>query len=119
MTYNERADFVLGPIDVPDSALEMSATLLIDTIGVAAGAASMEAGRIARDHAVRFQAASDPSDAATLLFDGRKASITGASLRWRHKLTIWTGMTGTTQPRGILAVRLCLRSVRLPRGCQS
>ncbi len=73
------AQFALGPLDIPDSALDFGATLLIDTLGVAAGAAPMHAGRIARDHAARFLAASDPRDAAGMLFDGRKASIPGAA----------------------------------------
>lgn len=79
MTFDDIAHFTLGPCPVPDSALDMAATLLIDTLGVAAGAANAQAGQIARDHAVRFHAASTPDDAATVLFDGRKASIPGAA----------------------------------------
>jgi 2-methylcitrate dehydratase PrpD len=52
---------------------------LIDTLGVAAGAVSMEAGVIARNHAVRFHAASRAEDTATVLFDGRRASLSGAA----------------------------------------
>ena len=78
MRFDEIANFVLGPTHVPDSALDMAATLLIDTLGVAAGAAGIKAGRIARDHAVRFHAASGREDTATLLFDGRRASVPGA-----------------------------------------
>jgi len=73
------ADFVLGPLDPPDEVLDFAATLMLDTLGVAAGAVGMEPGRIARDHAVRFNAAPDPRDAATLLFDGRHAAIPGAA----------------------------------------
>ena len=79
MTFEEIADFALGAPTIPESALEMASTLLIDTLGVAAGAAGMDAGRIARDHAIRFQAAGTQADSATLLFDGRKASIPGAA----------------------------------------
>lgn len=79
MTFEEIADFALGGPEVPEPALEMAATLLIDTLAVAAGAANMEAGRIARDHAARFMAAPEPRDQATLLFDGRKASLSGAA----------------------------------------
>ncbi|WP_299688058.1 MmgE/PrpD family protein [uncultured Tateyamaria sp.] len=79
MTFDDIAAFVLDPRAVPDSARGMAATLLIDTLGIAAGAASLDAGRIARDHAVRFHAAASPADAATLLFDGRRASLAGAS----------------------------------------
>jgi 2-methylcitrate dehydratase PrpD len=79
MKFEQIAEFTLGTPDVPEHALQMAATLLIDTLGVAAGAAQMASGRIARDHAVRFQSAGTPQDGATLLFDGRKASITGAA----------------------------------------
>jgi 2-methylcitrate dehydratase PrpD len=78
MTFDEIAAFALGPCDVPETALYMAATLLIDTIGVGAGAAGLQVGQIARDHAVRFLSASSPSDSATLLFDGRRASLPGA-----------------------------------------
>ena len=79
MTFDQLADFALGGTCVPESALDMAATLLIDTLGVAAGAARMDAGLIARDHAFAFLAAGMPDHAATMLFDGRKASIPGAA----------------------------------------
>ncbi|MEM9320516.1 MAG: MmgE/PrpD family protein [Pseudomonadota bacterium] len=72
-------DFALGPLDPPDHVQAFAATLLLDTLGVAAGAASLPAGRIARDHAVRFLGASEVRDKATLLFDGRQAAIPGAA----------------------------------------
>ncbi len=79
MKFECIADFTLGRPEIPDGALRMAATLLIDTLGVAAGASGMAAGRMAGDHAVRFHAAGAPEDAATLMFDGRKASIAGAA----------------------------------------
>jgi len=51
MTFERIATFVLDNGSIPESALDMAATLLIDTIGVAAGAAELASGRIARDHA--------------------------------------------------------------------
>ena len=78
MNFDDIAAFALDPSDVPETALEMAATLLIDTLGVAAGAADLQVGQIARDHAVRFLAAGAPEDATTLLFDGRRASLPGA-----------------------------------------
>jgi len=79
MTFDDIARFALDPLDVPDFALEAASTLLIDTLGVAAGAAGLEVGRIARDHAVRFQNPAQAQDGATILFDGRTASLTGAA----------------------------------------
>ncbi|WP_282608524.1 MmgE/PrpD family protein [Pelagibius sp. Alg239-R121] len=65
--------------EIPDTALQMGASLLLDTIGVAAGAVSLEAGRIARDFALDFYGASNDSTSARLLFDGRRASLAGAA----------------------------------------
>ena len=79
MTFDDIAAFTLGPLSVPDSARDMAATLLIDTLGVAAGAVDLAPARIARDHAARFLAAPEAGDAATLLFDGRRASLAGAA----------------------------------------
>lgn len=79
MSFEQIAEFALAGPSVPSSALDMAATLLIDTIGVAAGAASMEPGRIARDHAFAFLNASKPVHAAQMMFDGRAASIPGAA----------------------------------------
>lgn len=79
MSFDRIAEFVLADHDMPQGALDMAATLLIDTVGVAAGAVDMEAGRIARDHAVAFHGAGAPDHAATLMFDGRQASIPGAA----------------------------------------
>lgn len=72
------SDFVFRP-KIPDTARRKAALLLIDTLGVAAGAHGLTPSRIARDHAVDFHAASAPQHTAPLLFDGRQASIPGAA----------------------------------------
>ncbi|WP_425045836.1 MmgE/PrpD family protein [Primorskyibacter sp. S87] len=79
MTADRIAEFALSGHQKPESAIVMGATLLIDTLGVAAGAVGLEAGRIARDYAVAFHGASTPENAASILFDGRRASIPGAA----------------------------------------
>ncbi len=65
--------------DIPDATRRRAALLFLDTIGVCIAATRIEAGSIARETAVRFYAASSQDDAATLLFDGRTASIPGAA----------------------------------------
>ncbi|NNL18162.1 MAG: MmgE/PrpD family protein, partial [Boseongicola sp.] len=79
MTFDNIAAFALTGDNVPESALEMTALLLIDTIGVAAGAAHMDAGRLAREHAFSFHAAASDKHAAPMMFDGRAVSIPGAA----------------------------------------
>ena len=39
MRFDRIAEFALSGRDIPQSTLDMAATLLIDTVGVAAGAA--------------------------------------------------------------------------------
>ena len=75
------ADFALGlaPEDVPDTARRDAALMLLDTLGVAAAASPMEAGRIARDTASLLYGSSDPTHRARMLFDGREASLAGAA----------------------------------------
>ena len=65
--------------DIPEATRRRAAFLFLDTIGVCIAATKIEAGKIAREAAVRFYAAPSPDDAATLLFDGRTASIPGAA----------------------------------------
>ena len=41
MRFDRIAEFTLSGRDIPQSALDMAATLLIDTVGVAAGATGL------------------------------------------------------------------------------
>ncbi len=98
--FDRIADFALGDTTIPDSALGMAATLLIDTIGVAAGAAGLEAGRIGRDFAVEFLAAGTPSSSARLLFDGRQASLAGAAYANATQIDNLDGHDGYNPTKG-------------------
>ncbi len=73
--------FALRPkaADIPDAVLEHAAYLLLDTLGVAAAATPLDAGRIARETAVRLYGTSDPAMKAHVMFDGRTASMAGAA----------------------------------------
>lgn len=78
--FDPIAAFVLnGGASIPDSALRQAAILLLDTIGVAAGASSLEAGRIARATACEIYGAGSDGWSAPILFDGRRASLAGAA----------------------------------------
>jgi 2-methylcitrate dehydratase PrpD len=100
MTFDNIARFCLGPLDIPDTALDAASTLLIDTLGVAAGAAPMESGRIARDHAVRFMAAAETRDAAPILFDGRRASLPGAAFAMASQIDNLDAHDGLNETKG-------------------
>ena len=78
--FDAIAGFALDPgLAIPEDALRHSATLLIDTLGVAAGATALEVGQIARNHAVAYHAAGADAAAAHMLFDGRRVSLPGAA----------------------------------------
>ena len=62
---------------LPPNVVARAKQCLLDLIGVAAAGTSTELSRIVRDHAVRHMGAS--SGGATLLFDGRRASVAGAA----------------------------------------
>ena len=95
------ADFILSPdLTVPDDALRHCATLLIDTLGVAVGAAQLEAGRIAREFAVDFHAAGSNHYAATMLFDGRRVSIPGAGWALATQIDNLDGHDGYNPTKG-------------------
>ena len=98
--FDRIADFALGDTAIPDSALAMAATLLVDTIGVAAGATGLEAGRIARDFAVEFLAAGTPTSNARLLFDGRQASLAGAAYANATQIDNLDGHDGYNPTKG-------------------
>ena len=74
------AGFAPGDPAIPEGALCRASILLLDTPGVAAGAAPLDAGRIARATAVElFAAPGNGSGGAPLLFDGRRVSLAGAA----------------------------------------
>lgn len=62
---------------IPEEARDFALLLILDLVGVAAGASKMTSGRIARDHAVRHWAAGPGAPSARLLFDGRETSLPG------------------------------------------
>lgn len=77
MTFDSIAAFVLEPNPpIPESALEMAALLLLDTTGVGASAANMQAGQIARDLAADMYGGT-AENRVPMLFDGRMVSPAG------------------------------------------
>ena len=63
--------------DIPEDVTQMAALYMLDLIGVAAAGAQLDAGKIARDHAVKHWAAGPGAPSARLLFDGRGTSLPG------------------------------------------
>ncbi|WP_170602990.1 MmgE/PrpD family protein [Ruegeria arenilitoris] len=80
-TFDRVAKFVLSRTsdEMPDSAKESAALMMLDTMGVLIGAGPMQAGIIARDTATMLYASSSPAHSARMLFDGRRVSLAGAA----------------------------------------
>lgn len=89
---------------IPASARARAALLLLDTLGIAAAAAPMEAGIIARDIAVALYGAGDPGQAAPILFDGRKVSIAGAAFAAASQIDNLDGHDGYNPTKGHIGV---------------
>ena len=79
--FQEVTDFTLvrSSADMPETAREWAALLLMDTLGIAMAASSMDAGVIAKDTAHALFGASRPEMSARMLLDGRKVSLAGAA----------------------------------------
>ena len=103
--FSTIADFVLSPeLFVPEEALKFTSTLLIDTLGIAAGAVALDVATIARDHAADFHAAGRSEHAATLLFDGRVVSKPGAAWAIATQIDNLDGHDGYNPTKGHIGV---------------
>ncbi|MEM6677661.1 MAG: MmgE/PrpD family protein [Pseudomonadota bacterium] len=88
------------PEAFPEETRAQAALLLLDTLGIAAAAAPMEAGRIARNTACRLMGAGQTQDAAPLLFDGRRASVAGAAYAAASQIDNLDGHDGYNPAKG-------------------
>lgn len=77
--FNRIAEFTqtLCIAALPADVTHTAKLLVLDLLGVLAAAGKLEAGRIARDHAVNHWAAGPDAPSARLLFDGRRTSLPG------------------------------------------
>ncbi|MFD1160393.1 MmgE/PrpD family protein [Roseovarius aestuarii] len=99
------ADFVLDPqLAVPEEALTFASTLLIDTLGIAAGAVDLEVATIARDFAADFHGAGASGHGARMLFDGRRVSLPGAAWAVATQIDNLDGHDGYNPTKGHIGV---------------
>lgn len=99
--FSRIASFTLDQnLHIPESALRMAAKLLVDTVGVAAGAANLDVAKIAREFAVDFQAAGSADYSAPLMFDGRHSSLVGAAFASATQIDNLDGHDGYNPTKG-------------------
>jgi len=77
---------------------------LLDTLGICAASAPMEAGIKGRNIATQLYAASDASTAATMLFDGRSVSLAGALYAAANQTDNLDGHDGYNPTKGHIGV---------------
>lgn len=96
------ADFVLKTRfeDIPTATVDRVQDLILDLIGVGAGAVTIEAARIGRDTAARLYGASDPADQARMMFDGRRAGIAGAAFAGATQIDALDAHDGYSPAKG-------------------
>lgn len=105
--FDPVARFALDPLlSIPEFVLEQMAVLLVDTLGVTAGAAVLEVGQIARDFAVEFHAANSARHSATLLFDGRRCAMPGAAWALATQIDNLDGHDGYNPTKGHIGCAL-------------
>lgn len=104
--FTQIADFALrsNPDDVPASTMERAALLLLDTLGICAAAAPMQAGQIARETTLALYGSSDPAMSAPMLFDGRPASLAGAAFAAATQTDNLDGHDGYNPTKGHIGV---------------
>ncbi len=100
------AEFVLNrsPGDMPDSAHEAAALMMLDTMGILIASGPMEAGAIARDTAALLYSSGDPDFSARMMFDGRRVSLAGAAYAAATQTDNLDGHDGYNPTKGHIGV---------------
>ncbi|SHE34739.1 2-methylcitrate dehydratase PrpD [Ruegeria intermedia] len=105
-TFARVAEFALNrPADqMPDSAREAAALMLLDTLGIVIASTPMEAGVIARDTAALLYGSTDPAFSARMLCDGRRVSLAGAAYAAATQTDNLDGHDGYNPTKGHIGV---------------
>jgi len=92
---------------LPPQVTHTAKLLVLDLIGVLAAAGKLEAGQIARDHAVNHWAAGPDAVSARLLFDGRRSSLPGFGFAMGTQLDNLDAHDGWQPSKGHAGAALC------------
>ena len=99
-----RFTLALQPEAIPESARDRAALMLLDTLGICAAAAPMEAGVLGRRLAVLLHGSQDPAHSARMLFDGRSVSLAGAAFAAATQIDNLDGHDGYNPTLGHIGV---------------
>ncbi|MGV6805029.1 MAG: MmgE/PrpD family protein [Ruegeria sp.] len=105
-TFARVAEFALNRTadQMPESAREAAALMMLDTLGIVIAAAPMKAGRIARDTAALLYGTTDPTFSARMLCDGRRVSMAGAAYAAATQTDNLDGHDGYNPTKGHIGV---------------
>ncbi len=117
--FTRVAEFTLDrpAADMPESAKEAAALMMLDTMGILIASAQMEAGVIARDTAALLYASSDPGFSARMMFDGRTVSLAGAAYAAATQIDNLDGHDGYNPAKGHIGVVVLPALVALAEHC--
>ena len=118
-TFSCVADFVLNRSadEMPDSAKQAAALMMLDTMGILIASGPMEAGVIARDTAALLYASSDASFSARMAFDGRPVSMAGAAFAGATQIDNLDGHDGYQPTKGHIGVVVLPALIALAEHC--
>ncbi len=90
--------------DLPANTAKMAGLLMLDTLGVAAAAHTLEAGTIARKITSLLHGSADPRTQARMMFDGRTVSIAGAAFAGATQIDNLDAHDGYNPTKGHIGV---------------
>ncbi|MCG7521099.1 MmgE/PrpD family protein [Ruegeria sp. Ofav3-42] len=118
-TFDRVAEFALSRSagDMPESAKEAAALMMLDTMGIVIASGPMEAGVIARDTAALLYGSTDPAYSAPMMFDGRSVSMAGAAYAAATQTDNLDGHDGYNPTKGHIGVVVLPALVSLGAHC--
>ncbi|WP_282170156.1 MmgE/PrpD family protein [Ruegeria atlantica] len=105
-TLDRVTDFALNlsAHEMPDSAKEAAALMMLDTMGILIASGPMEAGVIARDTAALLYASTDAAFSVPMMFDGRLVGTAGAAYAAATQIDNLDGHDGYNPTKGHIGV---------------
>ena len=118
-TLDRVTDFALNlsAHEMPDSAKEAAALMMLDTMGILIASGPMEAGVIARDTAALLYASTDAVFSVPMMFDGRPVSMAGAAYAAATQTDNLDGHDGYNPTKGHIGVVVLPALVSLGAHC--
>jgi len=96
--------FDMAPQDIPYQTKRNAALLFLDTLGICAAAAPMDAGRIGRETAFSLFGTHEPTMGSRMLFDGRTVSLAGSIFAAATQIDNLDGHDGYNPTKGHIGV---------------